>query len=123
MNLIEEPYLSLATFRRSGAEVRTPVWFASSDDRTHYVFSAADAGKVKRLRNSSKSRVARCDVRGGSLGEWLDANAYLVEDAAEIAKAYRHLNDKYGWRMRMTDFFSKLSGRYNRRAIIRIELS
>lgn len=123
MNLTDHHYLSLATFRRNGAEVRTPVWFASSDERTHYVFSAGNAGKVKRLRNSSKARVASCDARGGSLGEWQDASAYLVDDSAETANAYHYLIRKYGWRMRLTDFFSKLTGRYKARAIIRIEVA
>ena len=41
-------YLSLATFRRSGAEVATPVWFATVDGRL-YVVTSGDAGKAKRL--------------------------------------------------------------------------
>lgn len=32
-------YMSLATFRRSGAELATPVWFAAADGRP-YVFPA-----------------------------------------------------------------------------------
>ena len=38
-------YMSLATFRRSGAEVATPVWFAAVDGKL-YVVSAGNAGKV-----------------------------------------------------------------------------
>jgi uncharacterized protein len=48
-------YVSLATFRRSGAEVRTPAWFAAADGRL-YVFTAGEPGKVKRLRHSSRAR-------------------------------------------------------------------
>jgi LmbE family N-acetylglucosaminyl deacetylase len=51
-------YLSLATYRASGAEIATPVWFASVGD-TIYVFTAGDSGKVKRLRRSSRARIAR----------------------------------------------------------------
>ena len=40
-------YISVATFRRSGAEVKTPVWFAGAGDWIH-VFTAGDSGKVKR---------------------------------------------------------------------------
>ena len=40
-------YMRLATFRRSGAEVATPVWFAAADGRL-YVFTAEQSGKVKR---------------------------------------------------------------------------
>ena len=49
-------YLSLATFRRDGGAVPTPVWFAEVDGLL-YVFTAGDAGKVKRLRHSSRARV------------------------------------------------------------------
>jgi hypothetical protein len=37
-------YLSLATFRRSGAEVRTPVWFAAAGGRL-WVMTGGDSGK------------------------------------------------------------------------------
>ncbi len=122
MTLQDNSYISLMTFRRSGAEVKTPVWFASMDDHIHYCFSAAAAGKVKRLRNSSNARIATCDARGGSPGEWISCNAYLVQDENEINKAYELLVVKYGWQMRMTNFFSRLSGRISNRAIIRIEV-
>ena len=62
--LNDAAYLSLATFRRSGAEVRTPVWFAR-EASVLYIFRAPDAGKVKRLRAGSRVRIAPCDVRGG----------------------------------------------------------
>ena len=51
MTLDQAAYFSLATFRKSGVAVETPVWFAG-DKQTYYVFSAGQAGKVKRLRNS-----------------------------------------------------------------------
>jgi len=114
-------YVSLRTFRRSGVPVDTPVWFARGNNRAYYVFSAANAGKVKRLRLSSHAQMAACDMRGGSLGEWQDCKAYLTEDAAEIAGALRALRAKYGWQMMLTDFLSRLSGRYHQRAYIRIE--
>jgi PPOX class probable F420-dependent enzyme len=123
MNFTDHPYLSLRTFRRSGKAVDTPVWFASADPSTHYVFSAADAGKVKRIRNSSAAQIASCDMRGGSLGEWHDGHAYLVTDETELERMYALLDQKYKWQMRLTNFFSRLSGRINKRAGIRIEAS
>ncbi|HEV2057076.1 MAG TPA: pyridoxamine 5'-phosphate oxidase family protein [Methylomirabilota bacterium] len=45
-------YLSLATFRKSGIKVATPVWLAAADGKLH-VFTAGESGKVKRLRHSS----------------------------------------------------------------------
>ena len=51
-------YVSLATFRTTGAEVRTPVWFAAVGGKL-YVFTAGESGKVKRLRRSSRARDRR----------------------------------------------------------------
>jgi uncharacterized protein len=115
-------YFSLATYRRNGREVATPVWFAAADD-TFYVFSAGDAGKVKRIRAGSRARVARCDVRGKLLGDWQDATARLVTDATETRRAYQALRKKYGVSMRVLDFFAQLTGRYHRRQLIAVSLS
>lgn len=112
-------YLSFATFRKTGVEVATPVWFAEEDD-TFYLFSARDAGKVKRLRNSGKSRMAACTVTGRVTGEWVDSSATLLEEDADIKQALGALRRKYGWQMLMTDFLSTLSGKMRQRAYIRV---
>ncbi|MEQ8230300.1 MAG: PPOX class F420-dependent oxidoreductase [Gammaproteobacteria bacterium] len=112
-------YLNLATRRRNGDEVLTPVWFAVSGDG-YVCFTASDAGKVKRIRANPRVRIAPCDMRGGLLGPWQDAHASLVNDAAEAAQAYRALRARYGWQMWLLDLFSRLSGRYTRRAVIRL---
>jgi len=111
-------YISLATFRASGAEVRTPVWFAAADGKL-YVFTAGESGKVKRLRRSSRARVAPCDARGTIVGTWREATARVVTPppAAEAA-----LRAKYGWQKRLLDLVSRLGGRLHRRAWIEIEV-
>jgi uncharacterized protein len=112
-------YLSLATFRRSGAEVATPVWFAAAGGML-WVVSGGDTGKVKRLRHTPRVRIAPCDARGGLRGPWQDARARLVTDATLIAQAHAALRRKYGWRVRLLDLFARLSGRAKRRAWIAI---
>lgn len=143
--LDEARYLSLATFRRNGAQVNTAVWFAR-DDRvqvanvqganaqdanvqadganTHalYVFSAPDAGKVKRLRMHARSRIAPCDVRGALQGDWLDARTRLVSSPEEIATALRLLRRKYGWQVHLLNLGARLTGRFARRQYLRIEV-
>jgi hypothetical protein len=114
-------YLSLATFRRSGAEVRTPVWFAAADGKI-YVFTAGESGKVKRLRHSSRARVAPSDMRGNVRGEWYDAAARIVTEPRVIERAHAALRAKYGWQMWVGDLFSRLTGRIQRRAWIEIEV-
>ena len=114
-------YMSLATFRRNGTEVATPVWFAAVAGRL-YVVSAGDAGKVKRIRNASRVRVAPCDVRGGLRGTWQDTNARVITDGALITRVRAALRKKYGWQVAIFDLVARLTGRAKRRAWIEIAI-
>ncbi len=113
-------YISLATRKRSGEWVATPVWFAP-DRGSYYVFSAGAAGKVKRLRNFSEARIAACTMSGTLTGAWRDTHAYVLDKPADQDTALAALRHKYGWQMLLTDFFSGLTGKLGRRAYIRIE--
>jgi uncharacterized protein len=114
-------YMSLATFRNNGAEVATPVWFAAAAGKL-YVFTAEQSGKVKRLRNSPRARVAPSDARGRLRGEWLDGTARVVTDPRPVENARAAFRAKYGWQMRVTDLLSRLAGRINHRAWLEIQL-
>ena len=118
-DLSAEPFVSLATFRKNGREVRTPVWFAELDAK-YYCFSAGQAGKVKRINNNGRARLAACTLRGDVHGEWIDVTARIIDDAALIADVYAALRRKYGWQMVLTDFFAQLTGRYQRRAVLEL---
>jgi len=119
--LAKAPYVSLATFRKSGAAVATPVWCAA-EGNNFYFFSAASAGKVKRLRNGTRARLAVCDMRGGLLSGWVEANAVVLEDPVETGRALTALRRKYGWQMRLADLGARLTGKFDRRAYLRAQL-
>ena len=104
-----QKYLSLQTFRKNGTPVDTPVWFAEDGER-FYVYSLANAGKVKRIRNNPNVKVIPCDIRGNTRGEWVDANARIV-DKPEAERAHNLLNKKYGLMKRVGGLFSKLMRR------------
>jgi PPOX class probable F420-dependent enzyme len=114
-------YISLETFKRDGSGVKTPVWCAPLDENI-VIFTEAKAFKVKRLRRDSKIRVARCDVRGKVSGEWCTGTGRISDSQTERDLAYAALHRKYGWLMRVTDFFSTVSGRIHRRAILVLTL-
>ena len=114
-------YVSLATFRKTGAEVKTPVWIAGEGDIL-YVYTEAHVGKVKRIRNNGKARLAECDLRGKVLGEFVDATARMVEGDAEVAQAFAALKRKYGWQMTIATVLSTLSGKLKNRAVIALHL-
>ena len=113
-------YISFATRKKSGDFVATPVWFAPDGD-SYYLFSAGEAGKVKRLRNFSESRIAACTVSGKVTGVWLDTHAYLVDKPADAKKALAALRRKYGWQMAIGDIFANLTGKMARRQYIRVD--
>jgi PPOX class probable F420-dependent enzyme len=121
-------YLNLETFRKSGIGVCTPVWFAPapaesgavSAPEVFYVYSEADAGKVKRIRNNLKVRVAPCDMRGNLRGAWVDGRARICA-GEETARAQQLLRRKYGWLKVVGDFFSRLIG--HQQVVIAIELA
>jgi len=66
--------------------------------------------------------VAPCDARGGVHGEWHDATAQLISDPGLIERSRAALRAKYGWQIRVLDFFSRLTGRSRRRGWIQIVL-
>lgn len=112
-------YMSFATLKKSGDFVATPVWFAPLDG-SYYVFSAGNAGKVKRLRNFTDATIARCNASGKVTGEVFDADAHLLEGDDE-KRALKALHLKYGFKMKIADFFSGLTGKTRKRAYIRVE--
>jgi PPOX class probable F420-dependent enzyme len=123
-DLTDEAYLNLATFRKSGAEVRTPVWFAPdpANPRLLWVYTNGNSGKVKRIRNDGRARLAACDVRGKVHGEWTDARARIVEGDAAQQPGFAVLTAKYGWQMKALKFMAQLGGRWKDRTILAIEL-
>ena len=111
-------YLNLESYRKNGTAVATPVWFAE-EGGSLYIYSLANAGKVKRIRNNPRVRVAPCDMRGRPKGEWIEARAKIL-DAAGADRAHKLLDRKYGWMKIMGNLYSKLMKR--ERAAIEIEL-
>jgi PPOX class probable F420-dependent enzyme len=117
-------YFSLETFRKTGVGVHTPVWFAEdptppSGKTTYYVYTLPDTGKVKRIRNNPKVRIAPCNMRGTLQGSWVEAKARLCS-GDEAAKGQTLLLDKYGLQKRIGDFFSGLRGRVQ--AVLAVEI-
>ncbi|MDJ0851570.1 MAG: PPOX class F420-dependent oxidoreductase [Myxococcota bacterium] len=121
-SLGDETYINLATYRKNGREVRTPVWVAPDGDRL-VVWTNVNSGKVKRLRNSDRARIAACDARGKLRGDWLDVHARVLEDPAERDRGLEALFRKYSWQMRLARFALSLTGRWAQRAAVEIRVS
>ena len=103
LELGNESFVSLTTFRKTGARVSTPVWIAREGE-TLVVTTPSASGKVKRLRNSSRVELQACS-RMGTVVEGspvISAVAEIVEGPTaekHIANVMRH---KYRFEYRLT---------------------
>lgn len=113
----DHKYLSLETFKKNGEGVKTPVWFAadpatdlSGVDARLYIYTIGNTGKVKRIRNNPRVRIAPCTMRGEGLGEWVDARAEILT-GEEAARGMALLNKKYFPWKQLLGFFALFSRR------------
>jgi PPOX class probable F420-dependent enzyme len=108
----------LTTFRQDGTPVPTPVWVTRVGDELR-VWSAPEAGKVKRIRRNGAVRVAPCTFRGEPRGESVDATAELLPET-ELPALLKALAAKYGLRGWLTTLSVRYFGR--RGATIKVSL-
>ena len=93
-----QKYISLTTFRKTGVDVPTPVWFGEQDDKL-YVMTRSDLGKAKRIRNNPQVKVAPCTIGGKVTGPEFAATARILPPE-EHARARQTINRKY-WLARL----------------------
>jgi uncharacterized protein len=91
-------YISLASFRKNGSPVYTPVWFGEDNGKL-YVMTRTDLGKFKRIRNRPQVRIAPCTIRGKITGPDFPAEARILPPQ-EFAHARQTINRKY-WMARL----------------------
>jgi PPOX class probable F420-dependent enzyme len=97
-------YISLATFRKNGAVVHTPVWFAE-EGGSLYVMTSDTTGKYKRIRNNSQVRIAPCTIRGKITGSEFPATAKILPQS-DGPRARGLIRAKY-WLARLPLIWSK----------------
>lgn len=110
-------YLKLETYRKTGAGVRTPVWFVNEENH-FYVVTVADTGKVKRIRNRKQVRIVPCEYNGTSTGTWVDARAQILDDEQDENRINDLFNRKYGIQKALYALFNQITGK--KRTFIRI---
>jgi uncharacterized protein len=86
-------YISLATFRKSGVGVYTPIWFAEDDNKL-YLMTSSKTGKYKRIRNNPQVKIAPCTIRGKITGPEFPASARILPPE-EFARVRQAINAKY----------------------------
>ncbi len=93
VDLADARFIALATFRRTGEAVETPVLFVQDGERL-LVRTAHDAGKLKRLRNDPTVALAPCDQRGRPVGAVVHGRARILGPEA-VGPALHLLHGKY----------------------------
>ena len=102
-------YVSLVTFRKSGATVPTPVWFVLEGGRL-YVWTIRTSGKIKRIKNNPKVTFAPCKMDGEPLGPYMDGVASIsVDDSSEELNS--KFRSKYGILFTLDKFVTRVSGK------------
>ena len=88
-----QKYVSLATFRKNGAAVHTPIWFAEDAGKL-WVMTSSDSGKYKRIRNNPEVKVAPCTIRGKITGPEFQARVRILP-ADYADRVWRAIRAKY----------------------------
>jgi uncharacterized protein len=105
-DLAQEEFVSLTTYRRSGAAVSVPVWIAPASDASGglLVTTTERSGKVKRLRHDRRVQLRPCDRRGAVAADApaVSAQADVVGAAGDVRRLREAIRAKYGSRMKIT---------------------
>ena len=86
-------YISLATLRKSGVAVYTPVWFAEDGNKL-YVMTNSKLGKNKRIRSNPQVKISPCTIRGKITGPEFPATARILP-TEDFARVRQLINRKY----------------------------
>lgn len=118
----DEKFISLTTFRRSGAGVPTAVWIGRDGDAL-VVLTPESSGKVKRLRNNSRVEMRPCS-RSGRVADGaptMTGQVEILDDDVSRERLTRVIQRKYGFEYRIVLAIEGLSrsGR-KRRVLLRI---
>ncbi len=101
-------YINVETYKRNGEPVQTPVWFFVKDDKI-FVVTRSKTGKMKRIKNNPKVRIAECTIKGHVTGRWTNGTATVL-DGTETGEAVKARNKKYGLAARVMKFLTGSKG-------------
>lgn len=112
-------YILLTTFTRDGRPKPTAVWAAPAGDKL-LVITQEKSWKVKRIRNTGRVTIAKCDRAGKPQSEPVEAAATILDKSANGA-TYDALGNRYGLLGKTFNVFSKLRGGMKNNVTIQLE--
>ena len=103
-----EKYISLETYRKNNQAVRTPVWFVIKKDLV-IIVTRDQTGKIKRLRNNQKVKIATCSIKGKTSMSMIPGTAQILTED-ETTEAVKLRDKKYGFFSKVAKFLTKGKG-------------
>ena len=88
-----QKYITIATFRKNGVAVYTPIWFAELENKLYFM-TGTKLGKYKRIRNNPQVKIAPCTIRGKITGSEFPATVRILPPA-EFARVRQAIDAKY----------------------------
>jgi uncharacterized protein len=120
-----EKFVSLATFKKDGAAVATPMWIGRDGDHLFF-WTPADSWKAKRAKNTPRVVLTPCN-RGGKVREGadpIDGVAEVITEPATVQRLAGVIRRKYGLMFIVVTFIERLLARGQKpRVVLRIALS
>ncbi len=94
----QEKYVSVATFRKTGAAVATATWIVPLDGGRVGVLTSSASGKAKRLRNNPGVTLQPSDVRGRVKADTMPVTGTveLVTSGPDFETITSKVKAKYG---------------------------
>lgn len=97
MNIADERYVALTTYKRSGEAKSLPVWIADLGDGTVGFTTASSSYKVKRLRNDNRVVLQPSDAKGNvRAGTEPVTGTAVVQEGAGFERVRDVVKKKYG---------------------------
>ena len=123
MTLAAAKYLALTTFKQDGTPKLVPVWPVDAGDGRVGFITSSETWKVRRIANDARVELQPSDARGrvNDNTDPISGTARVV-DGAEFDAMNERVAAKYGFQLKLINFFHSLPGRRtghpNDRAVI-----
>jgi PPOX class probable F420-dependent enzyme len=107
-DVAKSEYILLTTFTKDGRPKPTAIWVAAAGNAL-VAITQEKSWKVKRIRNTSRVTIAKCDRGGNPKGDAVEAVAAILDKSANGA-TYNAIGKRYGLIGKTFGIFSKLRG-------------
>ncbi|QMU53597.1 MAG: PPOX class F420-dependent oxidoreductase [Nitrosopumilus sp.] len=103
-----QKYIPLETYRKNNEAVRMPIWFVIKNGLI-LIITRDQTGKIKRLRNNQKVKIATCSIRGKTSMSMMPGTAQILTDE-ETAEAVKIRDKKCGFFSKVAKILTKGNG-------------